>query len=126
VKTCEYCGRENKDESSICHECGTPLNPVPVSGAGELVELDLPGWVTLGLKIIALFLLLISLYFLSFGPVARYCGTRKTTAIPGVFSGAQTSVRYPAWVGVVYGPALSVAGKPKGLYARYVSWWQSR
>jgi hypothetical protein len=75
------------------------------------------------------------LYLLSFGPVASYCGTKTaftpppaTLAVNGAATVAATAytVRYPAWVGVVYRPVfLMLSGNGwNGTYGRYLQWWE--
>ncbi len=71
------------------------------------------------------------LYLLSFGPVGRYCGTTVSqNPAPVTFTvngrtAVRTTVRrvrYPLWVGVVYGPALMLRGNR--LYGAYLQWWE--
>ena len=79
--------------------------------------------------------LIFMLYLLSFGPVAFYCGTKTAMTPPPVALAANGSapalataytVRYPAWVGVVYYPVfLMLSGDGwNGLYGRYLQWWE--
>jgi hypothetical protein len=114
-----------------CRECGSELtissqeaNPVQARDwtwtEGVGIALRYAGW-----------MLMIGLvYLLSFGPVSRYCGTvtsrNSTSATPNGKAVVRTTiVRYPAWVGVVYYPALLLASTRDNVYGRYVEWWGS-
>jgi hypothetical protein len=139
VKKCSYCGRENSDEAAHCRECGTEF-VVPSVDAAPARPRDTTWleWLAYMLRFAGTILLLGFLYLLSFGPVERYCCTRTvvTSAPPPLLSTSNSapsstvisavSMRYPAWVSVVYRPVfvmLSGSGG-NGLYGRYLQWWE--
>src|SRR5207249_2919319 len=121
MKSCSYCGRENRDDADHCHECGTALAE-PTAAAqlsDESAGLD---WFVFLLRYAGTALLVVGLYLLSFGPVRRYCGTViSQTYIPAstnyttTGSGYSTvirsssmmrTIRYPRWISIVYYPAF--------------------
>jgi hypothetical protein len=80
------------------------------------------------LVIVSSLFVVFALYLLSFGPVTRWCVTHSAVSSPG---GGTIEVidNYPAWVGVVYSPALHLlmVGGEDGfgaVYGRYLQWWE--
>src|SRR5437868_2849234 len=145
MKSCDYCGRDNEESAVYCLNCGTEFRQAtePSSPTPDLTGLK--GYLRYALISGGTILLIACLYLLSLGPVVRYCCTWKTFAAPtntvsGVYtnsSGATVvtqlrtvqSVKYPAWVGIVYRPVLGsyrggqITGLPL-LYHRYLIWWE--
>jgi hypothetical protein len=137
VKKCSYCGRENTDEAVHCRECGTEL-AVPSVAARPAQPRDgnWLAWLAYMLRFTGTIVLIGLLYLLSFGPVERYCCARTITPPPltALASGGSVpapsmayTIRYPAWVRVVYYPAfLMLSGDGgNGLYGRYLQWWEN-
>jgi hypothetical protein len=140
MKKCEYCGRENDQETSHCRECGTAL---PVSGAEPSATAAAPelNWLKCFagvVRYLGLGLVIIMIYLLSFGPVDRYYRTTmppttmpRTTLVNGQQIVSQVTVvrvSYPRWVGFIYYPAFLArsASGGDGLYSRYLRWWEDR
>jgi hypothetical protein len=137
VKKCSYCGRENSDESVHCRECGTgfvapPVESEPARPGGE-TWLE---WLAYVLRFAGTILFIGFLYLLSFGPVLKYCCTKTITppppssvvaasgSAPAVTVVSSYTVRYPAWVSILYYPIFSTmsGGGGNGLYWRYLQW----
>ena len=135
VKKCSYCGRESGDDAAHCRECGTALPDPSAMPAARLREATWLEWLAYMLRFAATAILFGGLYLLSFGPVERYCCTKIITPPPltaltvGESAPAPAvvyTIRYPAWVRVVYFPAfwmLSGDGG-SGFYGRYLQWWE--
>ena len=130
VKLCSYCGRENADEATHCSACATEFISEPAG-----LKPSLPRERT-GVKAALAYLLgaflLVALYFLSFGPVMRFCATlvsRTTTTTASGFT-HQVTISCPRWVYVVYYPAFALRDSGEdgfaGLYRRYIEWWEQR
>lgn len=92
-------------------------------------------WLAYMLRIAGVIVLIGLLYLLSFGPVASCCGTKTAMTPPPVTLAANGSapvartaytVRYPAWVGVVYYPVFLMLPSDgwNGFYGRYLQWWE--
>ena len=137
MKKCSYCGRENSDESAHCRECGTEF-VIPSAEAEPVQPRDetWKEWLAYLLRLAGTILLIGFLYLLSFGPVMRYCCTKTITPSPPSVVAASGSasavtvvstytVRYPAWVSVLYYPVFLTmsGGGGNGLYWRYLQWW---
>ena len=133
MKKCSYCGRENSDEAVHYRECGTPFpEPPAVAEPARPRDRTWLDWLAYMLRFAGTIVFIGVLYLLSFGPVASYCGTKTaftpppaTLAVNGAATVAATAytVRYPAWVGVVYRPVfLMLSGNGwNGTYGRYRS-----
>ena len=137
MKKCSYCGRENSDESAHCRECGTEF-VVPSAEVEPAQPRDetWKEWLAYLLRLAGTILLIGFLYLLSFGPVMRYCCTKTITPSPPPAVAASGSapavtvvttytVRYPAWVSVLYYPVFLTmfGGGGDSLYWRYLQWW---
>ena len=92
-------------------------------------------WLAYMLRLAGTVILIGVLYLVSFGPVATYCGTKTpltpppaTLAVSGSAKVAMKAytVRYPAWVVVVYRPVFLMmdGGGGNALYGRYLQWWE--
>jgi hypothetical protein len=94
-------------------------------------------WSKPTLQVIGAVLVVGMLYFLSFGPVLRFCCTITTTmAPPAAISGSgttavsTTTIKMPMWVRTIYSPVISVAYESPGesgmlqAYRSYLDWWQ--
>jgi hypothetical protein len=131
MKKCDYCGRENTDQSDRCCECGTtlPERAVEKSQTRPRNRAFLE-WLGKSIFYAGTLIVIALLYLLSFGPVDRYCNkvVTRTSAPATVSSNAYTSritmisVRYPLWVGMLYRPALYLRAR-SDLYRRYVALW---
>lgn len=128
MKTCAYCGRETVDDAAHCDECGSEfVEPQPV----VVRDREWTKWLGLALRYVLFILFFGLLYFLSFGPVWRYCRSAApatTAAIANRLGSGFTvvrTVRYPTWVGIVYYPAFKLRSSagPGSLYASYLDWW---
>ena len=136
MKSCSYCGREYSDEAVHCPECGTlfpePSAPARPARPRDGTRLE---WLAGILRSAGTILLIGFLYLLSFGPVMRYCCTKTiltppltTLAVSGAAPAATTSsytIRYPAWVRVIYYPAFMMLSGDgwNSFYGRYMQWW---
>jgi len=137
VKKCSYCGRENSDEAVRCRECGTELAVPSVAATPARPRDDTwLAWLAYRLRVPGTIVIIGLLYLLSFGPVERYCCARTITPPPLTALASSGSVsapsmaytiRYPAWVRVIYYPAfLMLSGDGgNGLYGRYLQWWEN-
>lgn len=121
MKKCDYCGRVNADEAGNCVECGTALiestGKKPIGEPQDPIWLE---WLGTSLRYAGTLILAAFLYFLSYGPVDRYCNkvvTRVST--PTMHT---VTVRYPRWVSILYRPAFYLRFRSE-LYRRYISWW---
>jgi hypothetical protein len=132
MKKCGYCGRENADQLNHCSGCGTALTERPATAkkpATDREERTVPDWLSTSLRYTGTLITSASLYLLSFGPVDHYCNkivTRTSVPAPATSnsytSAIMVTVRYPAWVSILYRPAnyLSVRSE---LYVRYMALW---
>lgn len=137
MKKCSYCGRQNSDEAVHCPECGTPFpEPSDVAEPARPRDGTWLDWLAYMLRLAGTVVLIGVLYLLSFGPVASYCGTKTTMTPPPTTIAVNGSapalataytVRYPAWVGIVYHPVfLMLSGDGwNGSYGRYLQWWEN-
>lgn len=135
---CEYCGRQNGDGAERCTECGTLLSASstvrkrPSEEQGEQNRFE---WLAPGLRYLTVIFLAALLYLLSFGPVHRYCSkSASVTPSPVMFTNngrismmtSVTTVKYPAWVGVVYYPVfLLLNAGGNNAFQNYVKWWNN-
>jgi hypothetical protein len=132
MKSCTYCGLENEDENTFCQECGTEI-VVPMAKRPSKKSLDWMGLKYAVLGAGALFVVAV-LYLLSLGPVVRWTGTQAipvplVTVTNGNSFTTSFVTSYPAWVDVVYYPALELLASGGGgnlgeLYIRYIQWWE--
>lgn len=128
MKKCAWCGRENTVEARLCTACGTELVDAPME-AKPPPPRDW-SWIKAPFGYIAVTVLVILFYLLSFGPVTRFSATiSQTTTTNGNTFTFQRTVTYPGWVGIVYYPAFSLTesgpdGILAGLYWRYLQWWE--
>jgi len=87
-------------------------------------------WIRPAFGYIAVTVLAILFYLLSFGPVTRFSATiSQTTTTNGNTFTFQRTVTYPGWVGIVYYPAFSLTESGPddtlaALYWRYLQWWE--
>jgi hypothetical protein len=132
MKSCTYCGRENENEAVSCQECGTEIAGATTEEPNK-APIDWAGIKYVVLAVSAIFGVLV-FYLLSFGPVARWTGTKAVPAPVTVTNGNTFTmiytVTYPAWVGVIYYPAFELIGSGGGgriseLYAHYMQWWEN-
>ena len=135
VKKCSYCGGENSDEAVNCQECGTEfVVPSVDAPSAQPRDRNWLEWLAYMLRFAGTILLIGCLYLLSFGPVERYCCTRTITTPPAMLSVSGVTavatmaytVRYPAWVSIVYRPVFRMLSGDggNGLYGRYLQWWE--
>ena len=91
-------------------------------------------WLAYVLRLTGTILLIGFLYLLSLGPVVHFFGTVTTVSpplAPFTTNGQMTvvttvrTIRYPAWVRVVYYPAFVMMSGNVGssLYGGYLMWW---
>jgi hypothetical protein len=88
-----------------------------------------------------LFVVVVGIYFLSFGPILRYTGTTVTLAFTGGTvrppgSGTVQGTTYPLWVRAIYHPVFRLLGTqispsfgehdPVNIYKEYLQWWRNR
>jgi hypothetical protein len=119
MKKCRHCRTDNEDGATICSECGLDLSP---STAAILIS-RLPSafrglntkWLWRGSLIVGLPILLLALYFLSFGPLLRFYGAKP----PNVWS------RVPLAIRKVYEPQdhFPIPGSVARPLRRYNQWW---
>lgn len=130
MKSCAYCGQENADERTHCQRCGTELAP---PSADEKPK-EARDWtsIKLAFRWVAGGVFMILLYFLSPGPVTRYCATVTSQNLPATSSDMfilRRTVTYPKWVGIAYAPALALRSADTSsftqLYDNYLDWWEN-
>jgi hypothetical protein len=121
MKKCDYCDRENTDQSDRCCECGTTLpEPAAEKPTSEPQNRPFLEWLGTSLFYAGSFIVIALLYLLSFGPVDRYCNKVITrTSTTNAYS---VTVRYPLWVGILYRPAIYLRIR-SDLYRRYIALW---
>jgi hypothetical protein len=133
MKKCDYCGRENSDQSDECCECGTILPDHVVEKTHDQPQKSaLLEWLGKSLFFAGTFIVMALLYLLSFGPVDRYCGkvvtktfksnTSTTSATNGFSAVTVVTVGYPVLVSIVYRPAVYLRVRSE-LYGRYIALW---
>jgi hypothetical protein len=135
MKKCGCCGRENENAAMHYVECGTEFRMMS-AGVASAVPRDRTWreWLKFVLTCLGTILCVGLIYLLSLGPVQRCCMQTTSRTWTTTVNGHETvttivhTVRFPRWVGIVYGPALSFrsGGDPAGLYGRYLDWWGKR
>jgi hypothetical protein len=121
MKKCDYCGRENIDQSDRCCECGTTLpEPAVENSPTRPRNLAFLGWLGRSVFYAGTFIVIALLYLLSFGPVDRYC--KKVVNRTSTQYAYTVTISYPPWIGIIYRPALYLESRSE-LYRRYVALW---
>jgi hypothetical protein len=125
MKKCDYCGRENPDQSDRCSECGTTLTESADEKSDDKPQnRPLLEWLGTSFLYAGTFIVIALLYLLSFGPVDHYCNKVVTnTSTTNAYSVVRrVTVRYHPWVGMIYRPAIYLRMRSE-LYERYIALW---
>ncbi len=119
MKKCRHCGSENKDGATACSECGLDLGPSSpplfLARLHSAIRAANTTWLRRSAFGLGALLVALGLYFLSLGPVLRFCGAKP----PFVWSQAPTVVR------IIYEPQDRMPlPEPLGRFLRgYNGWW---
>ena len=121
MKKCDYCGRENPEQSDRCCECETTLleRAVEKSQTRPRNRAFLE-WLGKSIFYAGTLIVIALLYLLSFGPVDRCC--KKVVNRTSTQYAYTVTISYPPWVGMIYRPALYLESRNE-LYRRYVALW---